>query len=61
MTRDGKVYCDFCAKGQGEVDHLVAGPVAHICNECVELAADVFADKRNAAKAHFADVRENGT
>lgn len=33
--------CNFCGKEQHEVRKLVAGPTAHICNECVVLAADL--------------------
>jgi hypothetical protein len=29
------VECAFCGKKQSEVQKLIAGPSAHICNECV--------------------------
>nr|WP_320131754.1 ATP-dependent Clp protease ATP-binding subunit ClpX [uncultured Holophaga sp.] len=28
--------CDFCGKAPHEVEQLLAGPTAYICNECVE-------------------------
>jgi hypothetical protein len=34
--------CNFCSKSQKEVKHLVAGPEAHICNECINLCVDVL-------------------
>ena len=34
--------CSFCGKSQNQVQKLVAGPDAHICNECVELCTDLM-------------------
>ena len=32
------IRCDFCGKGQGEVEFLFAAPdgMHHVCDECVE-------------------------
>jgi len=30
-------YCSFCGKSKTEVQKLIAGPAAWICNECVDL------------------------
>jgi ClpX C4-type zinc finger len=30
-------HCSFCGKGDAEVEKLIAGPSARICNECVGL------------------------
>jgi ATP-dependent protease Clp ATPase subunit len=35
-------HCSFCGKIQAEVEKLIAGPSAFICNECVMLCADVL-------------------
>lgn len=45
------LYCSFCAKRNDEVEHLIAGPVAFICSECVELAVDIVLEKRAEAEA----------
>jgi len=42
-----EVACSFCGKGRGSVN-LVAGPDAFICNECVELCVEIFADQKIA-------------
>lgn len=34
--------CSFCGKTQNQVDRLIAGPEAYICNECVELCLDII-------------------
>jgi len=34
--------CSFCRKGPEEVAKLVAGPGVYICNECVELSAEII-------------------
>lgn len=40
-------YCSFCGKSQQEVGGLVAGPKnVFICNECTDLCAEMFADRR---------------
>ena len=35
--------CSFCLKRQDEVRRLIAGPGVFICNECVELCAQLMA------------------
>ena len=36
-----ELRCTFCAKSQHEVRKLIAGPTVFICDECVELCADI--------------------
>ena len=36
--------CSFCGKSQAEVERLIAGPSAFICNECVTLCADILTE-----------------
>ncbi len=36
--------CSFCGKSQADVERLIAGPNAYICNECVELCSDVLSE-----------------
>jgi ClpX C4-type zinc finger/Stf0 sulphotransferase len=42
-SRLGKQYCSFCAKDKDSVAKLVAGPGVYICNECVDLCAQLVA------------------
>lgn len=45
-TNDKKdVRCSFCGRTQDEVKRLIAGPNAYICNECVEICADLIEDE----------------
>ena len=41
------VRCSFCGKPRGEVASIVAGPTPAIaiCNECVDLCADIIAEQ----------------
>jgi ATP-dependent Clp protease ATP-binding subunit ClpX len=39
------LYCSFCGKSQQELRKLIAGPTAHICNECVELCMDIIVEE----------------
>jgi len=36
--------CSFCGKKQREVNKLIAGPSAYICNECVDLCAGIVSE-----------------
>lgn len=36
--------CSFCGKQQDEVRKLIAGPGVFICDECIELCADIIRD-----------------
>ncbi len=33
-------YCSFCGRGKAEVEVLIAGDIASICNECAQQAID---------------------
>ena len=41
--------CSFCGKSDAEVDRLVAGPGAYICNDCVGRAEQLLAKERVAS------------
>jgi len=41
------IRCSFCGKPATEVGKVIAGPgSAAICNECVELCAEIIAEER---------------
>ena len=42
-------YCNFCAKSQMEVKHLIAGPRVYICEECVDLCVKIIKDRETDA------------
>lgn len=37
--------CSFCGKSQNQVQKLIAGPGAYICNECIELCNEIIAEE----------------
>ncbi len=41
-NNDSKQRCVFCGKTQDQVDTLITGPHAAICNECVELCSSML-------------------
>ena len=54
MTKDkGSLECSFCRKSQKEVKKLIAGPGVYICDECIELCADIIYQdsQKSASKA----------
>ena len=42
---DMMVFCSFCGKSQDEVQKIIAGNNAFICNECVELAQEIIREE----------------
>ena len=43
-TDEKEIRCSFCGKKQGQVDRIIAGNGAYICNECVSLCMDILGD-----------------
>ncbi|MDO4426883.1 MAG: ATP-dependent protease ATP-binding subunit ClpX [Moraxella sp.] len=41
MAKDDKI-CSFCGKHEKDVERLIAGADASICNECIEMASDLL-------------------
>jgi hypothetical protein len=41
--------CSFCLKAAADVRKLVAGPGVYICDQCVELSAQIIGDKQVSA------------
>ncbi len=46
MGRDDQksVRCSFCGKHQEQVERIIAGPGAYICNECVHLCMQILGE-----------------
>ena len=61
---DKKIRCSFCGKSQNQVEKLISGNGAFICNECVRLCTDIISDfdpdelpgEKTAAVPHRSDV-----
>ena len=45
--------CSFCGKHQDQVQRLIAGPGAYICNECVHLCMGVLGDSMEEADSYL--------
>ena len=56
QNNDMMVYCSFCGKSQDEVQKIIAGNNAFICNECVELAQEII--REELAEEVLADLSE---
>ena len=41
----GQLKCSFCGKTQEQVRKLVAGPGVYICDECIELCAEIVEEE----------------
>ncbi len=37
---ESNIFCSFCGKGNLEVDQMIAGETAFICNECIDFCSD---------------------
>jgi ATP-dependent Clp protease ATP-binding subunit ClpX len=42
--------CSFCGKSRDEVEKLVAGPGAFICDDCVGLCVEILREEGTVAK-----------
>lgn len=45
--------CSFCGKSADEVDRLIAGPDAFICNECIELCSSIIQREELVDHSHM--------
>lgn len=45
--------CSFCGKSADEVDRLIAGPDAFICNECIELCSSIIQREELVERSHM--------
>ena len=52
------VRCSFCGKHQDQVQRLIAGPGAYICNECVQLCLNILDDRLDKPFAEFGELRK---
>ena len=58
MARDDykTVRCSFCGKHQEQVDRIIAGPGAYICNECIHLCMNILDEDMDDALRASADM-----
>ena len=54
-SKNNKLTCTFCGKGQEDVRKLIAGPSVYICDECVDLCNDIIEEE---VKSDDAEVLE---
>src|SRR3989339_1793838 len=45
-------YCSFCGRGKDEVDVLIVGDIASICNDCAQQAIDYTKEALSAKRAN---------
>jgi ATP-dependent Clp protease ATP-binding subunit ClpX len=50
LVKNDYLSCSFCGKNQNDVKKLVAGPTVYICNECIQLSADILNEELQAEK-----------
>lgn len=56
-TSDEKNYsCSFCGKKRNQVDKLIAGPSAYICNECIQLSSNILKDDTSTVDIDRDDI-----
>ena len=46
MIKNKNHNCDFCGKSKEEVEKLIVGDHAAICNDCVDLCVDILKDEK---------------
>ncbi len=53
-------FCSFCGRPASQVNKLIAGPSAYICDECVELFHDLLVTDKRVKKRKKAPVAKTG-
>lgn len=48
QTPSQNLRCSFCEKAQGDVRRIIAGPIANICDECVDICVDIIVEERRS-------------
>ena len=46
MTKTNEQSCSFCGKSKEDVEKLIVGEYAAICNGCVDLCVDILDDEK---------------
>lgn len=49
------IRCSFCGRSQNEVERIIAGPGAYICNECIEICKDLLDEEANTKQSKQAE------
>ncbi len=44
-TKEKTAVCNFCGKNQNDVERMIIGPTANICNECVDLCVSLLEEE----------------
>ena len=47
MTKETNHHCDFCGKSKENVEKLIVGEHAAICNDCVDLCTSILDDEKD--------------
>ena len=50
------VRCSFCGKHQEQVERLIAGPGAYICNECVQLCMGILGNEAEQGEEDYSET-----
>lgn len=56
-TEDQSLSCSFCGKPQSEVNKLIAGSSAFICDECIDMCNEIIAEEQPSAATAGQDAR----
>jgi len=53
-THENEIFCSFCGKSAADVTRIISGRSAYICNECVDLCAEMLYHDMSARAKHSA-------
>jgi ATP-dependent Clp protease ATP-binding subunit ClpX len=46
--KQDEMYCSFCGKASHEVNRLIAGPTAFVCDSCIQLCNEILQEEETA-------------
>ena len=54
------IHCSFCGRSQAEVERIIYGRNAYICNECVEMCSELLGENAQVAQNEKPDISRKG-
>ena len=56
-NKDKKMICSFCGKNQNEVQKIIAGPSASICDECIDMCEEMLKTDQKTQQITDAEIK----
>jgi ATP-dependent Clp protease ATP-binding subunit ClpX len=52
MSQEKQIICSFCGRSENDVEKIISGPNAYICDKCIHLCLGIIDKKEGRSKPH---------